>query len=244
MQKIGSFFGKPNFKFNTKEANTKSVEYHKCNLNGSDPLIIDTEESTQWSYSAIYQFNSITPLTQLFNYGEGLTLLIRAGRDAIWYDKVCIFEGELISNSEINIPIEIKILYKNNNLSFYKNGNKIWNKDLLLTPSKFIYIGRTRHHTIEGMDGFVKNVTYEYGQTQSTTNKLMDRDIQLMENQKLIFNQMNIMNETLLSKNKRLEMEIMELKAMNSKLMDLLQKQVIETTAYIIEPFINDEETV
>lgn len=249
MKKIDTFFGKPKFKFNSKSNPIINISYYKCNGNGNNPLIIDIGDSTNWSYSATYQFNSLNSLTQIFNYGDGTKLLFRAFRnDCIYVDNSVMFSGELIHASEVNIPIEIKILYKDDHLSFYKNGKEIWNKtNVRLDPSRYIYIGRASHAHNEGMDGCVSNVIVEHDKHSipSEIELLNEHDNQLMENQQLLFNQLNMLNETLKSKNRLLELEIMELKSMNLKLMDRLEKiesnkqiENIESIAHVIEPII------
>lgn len=143
-----------------------NIPYHKCNSDGSYPLIIDIGNSKYWSYNATYQFNSINSLTQLFNYGDGVNLLFRAFRDdCIYVNGINVFSGELISKNEINIAIDIKIIYNDDRLSFHKNGKEIWYKDFILKPYKYIYIGCAQHTpecSKEGMDGNVSNVIVYY----------------------------------------------------------------------------------
>lgn len=81
-----------------------------------------------------------------------------------------------MNRKEINILI--KISYKNDCLSFYKNGKRNWTKiNVKLEPSRYIYIGYSQHEIIECMSGSISDIVIEYD-----INTVIKLD-QLMENQ-------------------------------------------------------------
>jgi hypothetical protein len=121
----------------------------------------------------------------------------------------------------------------------------IYNK-IMINQEEEIETMKQNQLKLDKLNEELKELIIEKDNELDRLKNMMMSDVELIEEQQIVVDKLKLSNETLTSKNKVLEMENMELKALNLKLMNLLEKsldkykpfETIEPIAYEIEPII------
>ncbi len=121
----------------------------------------------------------------------------------------------------------------------------IYNK-IMIKQEEEIETMKQKQIQMDKLNEELKELIIEKDNELDRLKNMMMFDVELIEEQQIVVDKLKLSNETLTSKNKVLEMENMELKALNLKLMNLLEKsldkykpfETIEPIAYEIEPII------
>ena len=194
---LNNFFGKPTLVLPNFPSRHQKFPGGVCTRNGGNPIKFVIEPSDEWTFSADYTFKTIDPLAHLFGMGTGLEFCLRVGdlhvngaRRAYRPFGICINQTYTITigciNNQINVWLDCSLI----NSSGFNDVPKLSN----------VQIGSALHSATEGLDATVENITWAECYLPPKDNRdklLLARDDVLLDNQRLLFNQLNSLKETL-----------------------------------------------
>lgn len=196
---LNNFFGKPTLVFPDFPSRHQKFPGGVCTRNGGNPIKFVIEPSDEWTFSADYTFKTIDPLAHLFGMGTGADFRLRVGDLCVGGDSrkhgsfnICINQTHTITigciNKQINVWLDCSLV-------------GVVSQGFNDVPKRSnVQIGSALHCPTEGLDATVENITWAecYLPPKDNRDKLLSaRDDVLLDNQRLLFNQLNSLKETL-----------------------------------------------
>ncbi len=248
---IDKFFGKPCLELIKTHSNlnaTFPVDGIRTQRDGTKPIIIETKIDENWSFQADYMFHSLSGdgLDSVFAFSDAKTytdteryMLIRNGRqDSIYIKGQSKGRIDLVTSRGIGIFINIKITHHAGKYEIFVNNERRYTFSCpsLSGRSGYIIIGQAFGD--QGLDATIKNVNISsswklcnkdeelFINITNETQSLYANDNVLLENQKLMFNQLNALQETVKSLTRKDEQRETELWALRQML--TTQKEIHE----------------
>lgn len=206
---LDTFFGKPKLELPTFPKEFKlSVPSGKCLADGSRPISFSVDESDNWTFSADYTFYSTCGTSHILGMdGQHANLILRPNEDSFYAggDRFAGTQHNLTPFIKVGVPVNLVVTCarENSNYHFviYLDGiERARYSTARFTPNRRIRIGSAFHAPTEGLDALVKNIEFQY-QTSPPNGPvvtyLQSRDEVLLDNQRLLFNQLNSLKESL-----------------------------------------------
>jgi hypothetical protein len=246
-EKLDTFFGKPKLVLPEFPKKFKmSVPGGKCLADGTKPIAFDVNVSNNWTFSADYTFYSHNGTSHMFGMDGGNNLIIRPYGDSFYAggDRFGGNQHGFSAVIKIGVPVKFTVTCAKEDSTYvfvlYIDGiEQARYRTTKFVPSQKIRIGSAFHAPSEGLDALVENIEFNYDvipPIDPIVTCLHSRDNVLLDNQRLLFNQLNSLKESLkvLSQKEKkqtaddtaaLSAEIKELRNLNTSL--LLNQQVM-----------------
>jgi hypothetical protein len=236
--KIDNYFGKPRLELpEISQEVIIRAPTQRCTPDGKNPICLQVPKADNWEFSATYTFNSVCGQSHLFGMGTGTNLLFRPGGDSFYAGTRMNTQHDFFNKCHAGVPINISLSCSKErrvttSSDFYKfviciDGVKFHEYESNdFKTSEYVRIGSAAHATGEGLDALVENVKFTARFSyEPHVDSLLNRDEVLLDNQRLLFNQVNALQETikLLQRktspppaDEELQREIAELRKMNA----------------------------
>jgi hypothetical protein len=236
-EKIDNYFGKPRLELpEISQEIVIRAPSQRCSPRGKNPICIQIPPTDNFTFSADYTFYSITnSSSSLFSSGD---INIRIGEPPNDYLTSLVpfnISSKIVVGVKMNIlmkfstKIDLNSGYTNNSIVIVINGEECvtYEHNNYLSFNQYIRIGSPHQGSSNGLDALVENlkitIPNSYKQYDLT---MQSRDEVLLDNQRLLFNQLNSLQETikLLQRkpnpvDEQLKREVVELRKINSELL-------------------------